>query len=186
MRKALRNRRKAIPPSAQARAAVALVDSVIELPQWSTAQRIALYSAFDGEIDTGPLALRARDSGKTVYLPIVTESSSLVFAQWDDRTALDENHFGILQPREGAPRHAPGDMDIVFAPLVGWDASGNRLGMGGGYYDRALGGQHTLLKVGLAHTCQQVSALETSAWDIAMDYIATDTALHCCREPVAT
>lgn len=186
-RRALRSRRNALTASQQTRAAQALVDSVLRLPTWSAAQRIALYASFDGEIDTAPLAHCARECGKAVYLPVTTPNKRLQFILWNEDTSMDANQYGILQPRKASSALDADAMDIIFTPLVGWDTAGNRLGMGGGYYDRALAEAPDTLKVGLAHHCQQVSGLEPATWDVAMDYIATDTNLYDCalaRKPV--
>ena len=67
-------------------------------------------------------------------------------------------------------------------PLVAWDLQGGRLGMGSGFYDRALAGVSGPLLVGLAHAMQQVSCVPSEAWDIAMDFVVTDNAMHRCKE----
>ncbi|MFK7975966.1 MAG: 5-formyltetrahydrofolate cyclo-ligase [Halioglobus sp.] len=180
LRKTLRERRNALNRAQQAQAALAIVDTVAALPQWQNAKRIALYSAFDGEISTLPLAEHARRCSKQVYLPIISSHEALMFGLWGDDAILDENNYGILQPGKSAEPHSIAAMDIVFMPLVGWDEAGNRLGMGGGYYDRALANQQDTLKVGLAHSCQQVPAIEPATWDIRMDYVVTNAGLHRC------
>lgn len=180
MRREMRNRRSALTDAQQTHAALALIDVVSSLPQWHDAQHIALYAAFDGEIGALPLADYARSCAKQVYLPIVTAEKELLFGLWSDATTLGYNHYGIAEPQNNASHQPPFAMDIVFMPLVAWDASGNRLGMGGGYYDRALADIKNSVKVGLAHACQQVEYIERSEWDVAMDYVATDIELHEC------
>lgn len=70
-------------------------------------------------------------------------------------------------------------MDIILLPLTGFDARGNRLGMGGGFYDRTLAfrqraGQRRPLLVGIAHACQEVPLIPSASWDIPLDRIVTD------------
>jgi 5-formyltetrahydrofolate cyclo-ligase len=177
VRTVLRNRRRQITPAQQARAAAALAAHIPEIPEWKDAQRIALYRAFDGEIDPVEIAVSAAANGKTLYLPLVTDSPLLQFQQWQPDAPLTTNRYGLEQPPADNPI-ALAELDIVLVPMVAFDLAGNRLGMGGGYYDRALQDAPAILTVGLAHTCQQVDAIEPEAWDIPMDYIATDTALH--------
>ncbi len=178
LRNALRQRRHSLSPSQQAAASAALVQSVTQLPAWTDARHIALYLPQDGEIATGPLNAAARGQGMLVYLPVVTDADTLQFARWDSGTGLVENRYGIPEPPAEAARLTPGELDIVLIPLVGWDNYGNRLGMGGGYYDRTLSGQRDALLVGLAHECQCVEKLPRESWDVPMDYIATDAALY--------
>ena len=177
LRSALRARRRGIPTVAQDNAATALLDAVIELPQWAGASRIALYTAFDGEIDPAHVARSALASGKTICLPVVGPDATLQFRDWDGQESLEKNRYGIDQPSQGAPT-VMGHIDIIFLPLVAFDLRGNRLGMGKGYYDRVLAQASGVTKVGLAHTCQQVEQLIPDSWDVPLDYIATDTALH--------
>jgi 5-formyltetrahydrofolate cyclo-ligase len=66
-------------------------------------------------------------------------------------------------------------------PLVGWDRQGGRLGMGGGFYDRALAGIKGPLLVGLAHAVQEVPQVPIDDWDVPLDFVVTESALHQCR-----
>jgi 5-formyltetrahydrofolate cyclo-ligase len=178
LRKSLRQRRGALSTTEQRAAAQSLVDPVIQLPPWSSAKCIAIYRANDGEIDTGPLETIARSLGKQIYLPTITEDDSLEFACWDTDDTLTKNRYHIPEPPASAARCSPSQLDIVFLPLVGWDLFGVRLGMGGGYYDRALANAAGPLLVGLAHECQRVEEVPRQSWDIVLDFIATDVALY--------
>lgn len=178
LRNLLRQRRNALSRTQQDTAARALVSSVTKLPTWTEARHVAIYLAQDGEIQTGSLESAARERGMQVYLPVITDMDSLQFACWDCSVDLVNNRYGIPEPPSAVPRRAPTDLDIIFVPLVGWDNDCNRLGMGGGYYDRALSNQPTALLVGLAHECQSVEKLPSDSWDVPLDYIATDAALY--------
>lgn len=73
-------------------------------------------------------------------------------------------------------------LDVVITPLVAFDITGNRMGMGGGYYDRTLANWRTdqrPLPIGYAHDCQQVDKLAKQHWDIPLPYIITPTQYHC-------
>lgn len=181
LRKRMRQQRQALDPPAQLRAASAVSSRVTQLPGWSAATRIALYLANDGEIDTSSMEAVCRNEGKQLFLPVIDESNELKFARWDSAVTLQTNRFGIPEPGADAERSSVSALDIVLLPLVAWDLHGGRLGMGGGYYDRALAGVDGPLLVGLAHALQQVARVPGDPWDISMDFVLTDAALHCCR-----
>jgi 5-formyltetrahydrofolate cyclo-ligase len=180
LRSALRQRRNSLSSTQQDSAAQALSQSVLELPHWPITQRIALYLASDGEIGTSVLANIARSQGKQLFLPILSSESGLAFARWETDTTLSVNRYNIPEPPVGAQRCPVAELDMIFLPVVGWDLHGGRLGMGGGYYDRALCGVCGPVLVGLAHTCQQVDRIPRESWDIVLDYVATDAGLNRC------
>jgi 5-formyltetrahydrofolate cyclo-ligase len=177
LRSDLRQRRNALSSNQQRASALELVHSVTELSSWDSAQRIALYQAADGEIDTCALEQLARKLGKQLFLPVLADDR-LCFAQWETSVRLSPNRYNIPEPPQEAARCEPSDLDIIFLPLVGWDRRGSRLGMGGGFYDRTLSGVSGPLLVGLAHEVQQVEEVPQDPWDITLDYIATDAALY--------
>lgn len=150
-------------------------------------RRIALYLATDGELNPEQLLQRARTNGKIIYLPVLRPgtSNSLLFSEFHPRERLINNRFGIPEP--SIKKHKPASawgLDIVLLPLVAFDNSGNRLGMGGGYYDRTLSyltqrnhwRKPTL--IGLAHECQRVSCVERKPWDIPLHGIITEDGLQ--------
>lgn len=181
LRELLRQRRNALRPSQQRAAAESLVDHATQLPTWAEAQHIALYLAMDGEIDTRPLESALRERQTQLYLPVITVNGNLQFSRWDTGVMLVENRYGIPEPPPMTPGCDPSRLDIIFMPLVGWDKFGHRLGMGGGFYDRALFNAGATVLVGLAHECQRVEELPRDSWDVSLNYIATDTALYRCR-----
>jgi 5-formyltetrahydrofolate cyclo-ligase len=65
-------------------------------------------------------------------------------------------------------------------PLVGWDRAGNRLGMGGGYYDRTLQSVSGPLLVGIAYSVQEVDDIPRESWDVALDIVLTEAGIHVC------
>ncbi len=146
-----------------------------QLPGWQQARKVAVYMAADGELDPAAIAGRGRSEGKQLYLPVIQPDSSLLFAPWHTGAQLLPNRYGIPEPQTAAEPAA--SLDILFMPLVGWDPSGTRLGMGGGYYDRSLQHAGAVLKVGLGFDVQRADALPRDGWDIALDYIVTGESL---------
>ena len=181
LRSALRQRRNSLSPIQQADAAQALVQSVLGLSHWADAQRIALYLASDGEISTSVLASIARSEGKHLFLPILTGEHGLAFARWETDMTLSVNRYNIPEPPVAAEHCPAAELDMIFLPVVGWDSHGGRLGMGGGYYDRALAGIVGPVLVGLAYGSQQVEQIPRESWDIVLDYVATDAGLIRCK-----
>jgi len=182
LRRTLRQRRATLTKQQQLAAAADLQHTVHKLTAWRAATRIALYMARDGEIDTAPLARQARASGKDVFLPVIGPDKSLTFALWQPQDNLQDNHYNIPEPMPDARRCELAQLDILFLPLVGWDEGGRRLGMGGGFYDRALATEVAPVLVGLAHECQRLERVPVTDQDVSMDFVATDDALHHCKE----
>ncbi|WP_041521763.1 5-formyltetrahydrofolate cyclo-ligase [Gilvimarinus agarilyticus] len=183
LRRLLRARRRALSPAAQAKASAGLLRQLQLQPWFNSAKRIALYWPSDGEIDPRPVAARAWQHHKRCYLPVLHPwlKRRLWFTPFALRTRFAPNRFGIPEPV--GPVRAPLNnrhLDVVLLPLVGFDRTGGRLGMGGGFYDttfaakrRAKGFKRPRL-VGVAHSCQEVDALELASWDVPLDGIATE------------
>ncbi len=181
LRAGLRRQRQDLSRAQQRQAAVALARLVSRQPFFLRARRLALYLANDGELDPLFLLELAAAAHKSTYLPVLDPLARrfLYFQRWQPNQPLSPNRYGIPEPRSRRGFHAPPwTLDIVFLPLVGFDDRGNRLGMGGGFYDRTFdpgrGAGRRPLLVGLAHDFQQVDALPADPWDVPLDIIATD------------
>lgn len=179
IRQQVRLIRQQLSASQQQVAAKSLVIQVKQLPQFNSSQHIALYLTNDGELDTSLLIQALWQLDKTVYLPVLHPfvPGYLLFIRYDRTTPLQTNRFGILQPSLACHTIIPlAELDLIFTPLVAFDYKGNRLGMGGGFYDRTLSQlplNHHSRCIGLAHSCQQVPALPIASWDIPLQTIVT-------------
>ncbi len=150
-------------------------------PFFKRAQHIALYWPSDGEISPTPLLRIAAACHKTCYLPRLPATGfALQFAQIPLGGRLTKGRFGINQPSPRQSSRPIGQLDLLLLPLVAFDPQGQRLGMGGGFYDRAL----ALIKprdrtcvVGLAYQQQQVPQLPTAPWDKPLQWIVTPRAI---------
>jgi 5-formyltetrahydrofolate cyclo-ligase len=168
----------------RAACANALARRLVGCVRLRRSQRIGCYLAQDGELDLAPLMKRLRNIGKQLYLPVL-RGPRLWFMPLDSRTRLVRNRFGILEPDAPASaRCLPQALDLVLAPLVAFDNSGRRLGMGGGYYDRTFAyllnrryWRRPLL-IGIAYDLQRVPALVARRWDVPLDGIATESGLR--------
>lgn len=182
LRRQLRAYRRSLSPLQQRRAALRLRKKFLQVSALQSARRLAFYIASDGEIDPSFLLQRLVRMGKQIYLPRLNASATAMqFVRFHPGTPLQRSRLGVLQPSFRAHTIALNKLDVVALPLVGFDGLGNRLGMGGGFYDRALKarGRRPLL-VGLAHHGQQLASLPVEPWDVPLDWIATDRRLLRC------
>lgn len=180
LRRQLRQRRRTLTVYQQKQAARQLSQSLQRHPRIQQAKHVAAYVANDGEINPAPFMLWAQRHDKTLWLPVVNpaqtwQKQALRFVRAPKSRhprGWRRNRYGIWEPwsRHSQPAHA---LSVLLMPLVGFDASGNRLGMGGGYYDRLLANLNRRPQrpytIGLAHTCQQVDTLPIAPWDCPVD-----------------
>ena len=182
IRREMRAGRAALSAVQVADAALALVERIGKLPGYATATSLAGYLAMPGEMDPGPAMRRALDDGKSCFVPVIT-GQRLRFAPWTPDSLLRRNRFGILEPAiETGQLLLPAALELVLVPLVAFDVYCNRLGMGGGYFDRAfafLRGRREWLRprlVGLAFECQKVEKIPPKPWDIQLYRVFCESA----------
>lgn len=186
LRKTLRKRRQQLSPLQQKRAARNLARVLNRNLNVIRARHIAVYLPSDGEIDPQAFISMARRRGVRFYLPVLHPiySGRLVFMPWHSGSRLTANRFGIPEPAFHAQECRPAwALDLVLMPLVGFDESGGRLGMGGGFYDRTFAFARVRQRlcptlIGLAHETQKVPELAMASWDIPLDAVVTDRTLY--------
>lgn len=174
LRKQMRAKRLALTADEQAFATQDIIPKSLALIERYSAQHIAFYLPFNGEIS--PLALMDRliKQDKKIYLPVLHPFSTnqLLFLKYQGEAQLERNRLGVLQPKLDVRNVLPlNELEMIFVPLVACDKQGNRLGMGGGFYDRTLAQAKQLISVGLAHQCQQLEHLPLESWDEPLSYI---------------
>lgn len=188
MRRRLRARRRRLPDDERRSAALAVARRLADWPAFVGAGRIAGYWSCEGELDPAPVLENAWTAGKAVYLPVLVDapSESLRFAPYQPGQPMRSNRFGIPEPDVPPTEWVPPErLDLVLMPLVAFDATGTRLGMGGGYYDRSFAflhdpdyrGRRPLL-LGLGYAFQQTGErLPRQPWDVPLDGVVTEAAL---------
>ncbi|EZQ19644.1 MULTISPECIES: 5-formyltetrahydrofolate cyclo-ligase [Halopseudomonas] len=183
LRRQLRAARRSLSPQQQHQASQQLWRQLAQHPLFRRSRHIAFYLANDGEIDPSVLMAHARRLGKHCYLPVITgwPADRMHFQRLVPGQRWVSNRFGIREPLIDPGLQArPWRLDLILMPLVGFDENGNRLGMGGGFYDRTFAfrrrRQHWTgpRLLGLAHHCQKVAQLPTASWDIPLDGIVSD------------
>lgn len=177
LRQQLRQQRQALTPSQRRDAARKAARAALRLA--AKARRVALYLSYGSEISTGPLLRQLLARGKKVHVPRL-RGADMRMTVITSTSALRRNRFGIREPV--SRRHCSArNMDLVFLPLLGFDAAGNRLGTGGGYYDRLLAGPRTFrrpLRVGYAYSIQQQPSLPHDPWDVRLDAVVTEKGIQ--------
>ncbi len=178
-----RKKRMCIDANSLTQSSLRLCDHLKQIEQLQSAQHIAAYIAIRGEISLDPIMEYLADAAKHLYLPVL-RGEAMHFAPWLPGQPLQKKGFGLLEPESAESHWRPAEqLDLVLAPLVVFDKHCNRIGQGGGFYDRAFafkknnpGASPFLL--GVAHESQQESHLPVQAWDVPLDTIVTDRAVH--------
>ena len=190
LRQLIRQKRRDLSVQAQAEAAKQLNERLQRCERVLNADTIAIYLTNDGELDTSPFIQWCWQQGKTVCLPRIHpfNANQLLFIRYQAKSQMQANRFGINEPILSCLDVIPlNTIDIMFTPLVAFDSSGARLGMGGGFYDRTLSQWHQsfindetthLWPIGLAHDCQQVESIPIEYWDVPIPEIITPSKHH--------
>ncbi len=186
LRKELRRNRRALIPADHARRSQIAAAFITRLAAFKSGARVAIYLPFDGEADPGALAAAARRRGIRLYVPVVVDLAHRRLRFYPLVGKTRRGTFGISVPRSIPHRRALGPrwFDLIVVPLVGIDAAGRRMGMGGGFYDRALGfrrhRRHWLgpRLVGFAFDCQRTGTVFAQAFDVRLDALATESGLR--------
>ena len=177
MRLALRQRRADLDDDDQAAASLAVMARLARVPVLRGADLVAGYRAVRGELDIAAAMILLAERGSAVTVPRVS-GEYLEFVRWEEGLVTTPGPFGIPEP-EGSDVVALSAHAVVLAPLVAFDSSGNRLGQGGGFYDRALAacGSRRPTVIGIAHAFQQVESVPTEEWDVGLDAVVTEDAV---------
>ncbi|MBT3377695.1 MAG: 5-formyltetrahydrofolate cyclo-ligase [Lentisphaerae bacterium] len=165
-----------------------ICDLILGSTPYGSAAAVAAYAAMPREVDLALLMEAARRSGRRVLLPRYSQRlgayEMVPVANEDAETCVGE--YGIREPipgLAGAAREAICNKNVIWlVPGLAFDDAGNRLGRGGGFYDRLLVGVHGV-KVGVAYSWQVVDSLPAEPHDVTVDAIATPDGLIDCRRP---
>ncbi len=143
---------------------------------------IAGYLAVRGEISVDALLRDARANGAVTTLPIVNDET-LLFAPFSDHTPMVKKRFGLLEPDIPVKSYLkPEELDCILVPLVAFDSAANRMGMGGGFYDKSFAfrreGEQQPMLIGVAHECQKSETVFHEWWDVPLDMVITDKNIY--------
>lgn len=189
LRHEVRAERRSLAPKLRMRHSQSLARHLLRNPLlWST-RRMACFWPNDGEVDLRVMFKRLEQRGIQLLLPVI-DGPRLWFAPFSTGSPMRSNRFGIAEPAMRRTGTCPLlAIDVVLMPLVAFDHHGNRVGMGGGYYDRTLASFHGRTHLhgpqllGAAFEFQRRRDLPVQPWDIPMHGVITEQGLRWFRGP---
>jgi 5-formyltetrahydrofolate cyclo-ligase len=156
-----------------------IANRVIRSRDFFASQTIGCYLPVRDEVDTSSIILRSWCAKKRIFAPVTDSRGAMTFREMLPNTPLIRNSFGLWEPAKGEIV-SPKDIDVVITPLVAFDEDRNRIGMGGGYFDRCF----AFLKhrrhwkrpklIGVAFACQKVAKILPNPWDIPLYRVFTE------------
>jgi 5-formyltetrahydrofolate cyclo-ligase len=184
LRKKLRTARRSLSAAEHGARSAMAAKIIAGLPAFRAGNRIALYLPFDRETDTADLIAAARRRHLRVFVPVIVDRRHRRMRFYPLEGAMHRGAYGIAVPRRTARAVSAQWLNLIVVPLVGVDAAGRRLGLGRGFYDRALNfrrrrdrwaGPHV---VGLAFDAQRTTSSFADPWDLRLDSLATESGLR--------
>ena len=178
-RKSALGARRALPESYRNDASRIIADRIVRSNEFRSSKTLCIYLPMHDEVDPSAVVARAWRARKRVFAPVTDNNFGMSFRELEPDTRMERNQYGIWEPIAGN-EIAPKQIDLVVTPLVAFDDEHQRIGMGGGYFDRAFSflrhRQHWLRPklVGVAFDCQKVEKIEPNPWDIRLYRIVTE------------
>ena len=186
LRKEIRCKRAAIEPTQRQNWNAAINQHLDKYSRQASPAVVAAYLAFDGEPDLMPTLEKLEGRGVGLALPVVQDVSGksvITFRHWSITGAMQQNRYGISEPA-GTSDISVTDIDLVLFPLVGWDKTGGRLGMGASFYDRLFQPFSELgrpVRMGVGYQLQYVKSIPNDPWDIRLHDVLTENGRFTCK-----
>lgn len=184
LRRRIRAQRRALSPETQKSHSLAVIRRLGRSGIFLKSRRIALYIENDGEISVTRMLPMLRRLGKSCYLPVLRPMlpNRLWFSEYRPGDKLTLNRYGIPEPDIKVRKPIScNSLDLVLMPLVGFDSTKNRIGMGGGFYDRTFSYRKIRRSwykpslIGIAHELQKLDSIRTNSWDVPLDGVVTES-----------
>ncbi|MBN1684585.1 MAG: 5-formyltetrahydrofolate cyclo-ligase [Gammaproteobacteria bacterium] len=186
IRKKIFKERDQLSQTLQSKFAQKAADHLIHSNLFKKAQHIACYIKVGAEIDPYPIIEKIWIQNKKCYLPVIdpVQYGKMYFAPYQQGDRLVKSRFRIPEPIFDTTQFIdPQKLDLVILPLSAFDRKGNRIGTGGGYYDRAFyfikkgAIKKRPILCGLAYSFQEIEDVKPSEWDVPIDAIVTELGL---------
>jgi 5-formyltetrahydrofolate cyclo-ligase len=171
--------RRSMSMQERATASEKISEKVIHSHEFFAANSVACYLPMQDEVDPAIVIERAWRANKHVFCPVIGNHGEMIFRRLARNTILQRSNFGLWEPAN-SESISPQQLDLVVTPLVAFDDENNRIGMGGGYFDRCF----AFLKknkqwkrpklMGIAFECQRVETIDANPWDIPLYSVTTD------------
>jgi 5-formyltetrahydrofolate cyclo-ligase len=183
-RKNALNARRSMSVENRASASAIISNKVIHSHEFFAAKSIACYLPMQDEVDPTLIIERAWRANKRIFCPVIGNDGNMIFRKLDRDTILQRSSFGLWEPND-SESISPKQLDLVVTPLVAFDENNNRIGMGGGYFDRCfsfLRNSRTWKRpklVGVAFACQKIKKIDANPWDVPVyDVVTTSSEEH--------
>lgn len=151
---------------------IEIVNKIIDTNEYKASNNILVYLPIRKEVDTAPLIKQATKDRKNIYVPKLLTQTRMEFYLFSGYHHLEKGRFGILEPQEMEPFGNVAAMMMV--PLVAYNKNNQRIGYGGGYFDRYLARFKNIATIGAAFSCQYVDKDFAEENDVALDKIITE------------
>jgi len=156
-----------------------IVDKLVNSEIFQKAETVMLYRFVKGEVQLNELENVARMQGKRLVYPLCINKTEMIALSPEEKASWKRGAFGIEEPDpEKSVIVDPLKIDLVICPCTAFDCDCNRIGMGGGYYDRFLPKCKNATVIAVAFEVQKISAILNRAWDIPMKYIITEDCIY--------
>lgn len=176
LRKYIRNLRKSLSPDERHLKSTEIAERLFSLDVYQEAKAIMAYASYGSEVETSLIISKAMSDGKMVSLPKV-EGDFMLFIENNENIKLAPGYANIPEPEDGDifdPEKFEGSI-LMLMPGVGFDPDRNRIGQGGGFYDRFLATHKNIKTVAVSFDCQIVEHIITEATDMKPDFIVTES-----------
>tara|TARA_B100001123_G_C14908555_1_gene866805 strand:- start:9 stop:593 length:585 start_codon:yes stop_codon:yes gene_type:complete len=160
---------------------------LVKLSHYKNSTKIGCYVSTRYEVQTESIISSIHEDEKELFLPKIKPNSEMDFVQTSKKTQFYINKFGIKEP-ESNNISIESNLDLVIVPLVAFDVNKNRIGMGGGYYDRKFEKLNTNeyniknrepILIGLGFDCQKTEEIQTEKWDIKLTCVISESGILC-------
>jgi 5-formyltetrahydrofolate cyclo-ligase len=173
-KRVLRRYARGLPVAGSADTSTAVLRRLLGLPELERPRTVALYAAVGREVPTSGIRRALGERGARLAYPRVAEGG-LVLHQLDSHGTLRPGYRGIPEPAAEEPTVSPEEVDLFVIPGLLFDRAGNRLGRGGGHYDRLLAAARPgANRIGLCYAEQVIESVPVDDWDRPLDLIVTD------------
>lgn len=172
--------RRALTAEERSSKSAAIAAALVQTEAFQRAQNIFCYVSAPDEVHTEGILRTVLSSGKALYIPYVTDAKNglMTAARLYDLTELREGLYGIPTVAASSLQEIlPVALDLVLVPGSAFDLKKQRIGMGGGYYDRFLLNTRAY-KIALAYECQMFSALPADKYDQSVDWVITESKIY--------
>ena len=177
VRQMARLARRTLDKSIHQQASRRICQQLATLPDYPNTRHIGCYAAIAHEVNIMLFITQAHQDQKSLYLPIIGANATMQMHAYQPGDSTLTNAHNIPEPQPNQPIATT--LDWLIVPLVGFDMQGNRIGQGGGYYDRFLKKlSPACRRIGVAFECQQVTAIAADQWDMKLDCVVTEKMVY--------